>query len=287
MQIIVSDTFSPSFNLASEQFLLTERPCDVLFFYINDPCVVLGRNQNLYAEVNIPYCTSNSIQIVRRLSGGGTVYHDNGNINFCFLSHKANNPLDHNPLNLITEALAYLSIPVTVGTRKDLYLNQKKITGTAIHSRGSQALFHGTLLFDTQLHSLETSLTSPYSTESKAVKSIRSSVTNIKAEVASLAKYSTPQFLHMLVNYFEQHYHTQAGQLSPQENETIEALRNERYESWDWNWAQNPKCTLLFQSNKETRLSLTIEKGIVCEINSDCSAEIQTTLLNRKFNELL
>lgn len=287
MQIIVSDTFSPSFNLASEEFLLTERPCDVLFFYINAPCVVLGRNQNIYAEVNIPYCISNNIRIVRRLSGGGTVFHDKGNINFCFISAKTDKPLDYNPLNQITDALASLHIPATTGARKDLYLNQKKITGTAMHSRGSQALFHGTLLFDTQLDTLEAALTSPYSTVSKAVKSIRSNVTNIKHEIANPAHFNSTGFLHTMINYFEQRYNTQAVQLSLKEKASIEKLRKNRYESWEWNWAQNPKCTIHYQCEARTQLVLTIEKGIISTIHNDTPDAIQAHLLNKRFNELL
>ncbi len=219
MQIIVSESHSPSFNLASEQFLLTERPCDVLFFYINAPCVVLGRNQNIYAEVNLPFCRKENIQIVRRLSGGGTVYHDEGNINFCFISPKTSNPLDYNPLSQIVESLAQLGISATVGTRKDLYINNKKITGTAVHSSGTHVLFHGTLLYDTHLDRLETALTSPYLSESKAVKSVRSTVTNIKAENERLQSLNTDTFLMKMADSFSQIHQTEIAHFTREETE--------------------------------------------------------------------
>jgi lipoate-protein ligase A len=287
MQIIVSESFSPSFNLASEQFLLTERPCDVLFFYINDPCVVLGRNQNIYAEVNLSYCRSENIRVVRRLSGGGTVYHDRGNINFCFIAPKASNPLDYNPLSNIVAALSEFDIHTTVGSRKDLYLNQKKITGTAVHSSGTHVLFHGTLLYDTDLDALETALTSMHATESKAVKSVRSKVTNIRTETAALTTTDTSDFLHLLADYFAKQHGTRVTCFSSQENEVVEKLQSERYESWEWSWAQSPKCELEYRYDGQTPLLLTIEQGLVSVIANDCPAELRSRLLGRKFSDLL
>jgi lipoate-protein ligase A len=289
MQIIVSESFSPSFNLASEQFLLTERPCDVLFFYINDPCVVLGRNQNIYAEVNLPYCLSENIQIVRRLSGGGAVYHDHGNINFCFISPKTSNPLDYNPLSQIVESLAQLGISATVGTRKDLYINNKKITGTAVHSSGNHVLFHGTLLYDTHLDQLKTALTSPYLSESKAVKSVRSTVTNIKAENERLKSLNTDTFLLKIADSFSQTHQTKIAHFTREETEKISTLQVEKYDTWEWNWAQSPKAIVKHTTElngESISLPLIIEKGIICHAGDECPEHLKVKLLGRKLSDL-
>lgn len=289
MQIIVSESHSPSFHLASEQFLLTERPCDVLFFYINTPCVVLGRNQNIYEEVNLPFCRKENIQIVRRLSGGGTVYHDEGNINFCFISPKTSNPLDYNPLSQIVESLAQLGISATVGTRKDLYINNKKITGTAVHSSGNHVLFHGTLLYDTNLDTLETALTSPHITESKAVKSVRSQVTNIRQETEALKNMGSNGFLLQLADQFSKRYFTGINHFTPAEVDKISALQTERYNTWEWNWAQSPKAIVehTTELNGESlSLPLTIEKGVICHVGNKCPEALKVKLLGRKLSDL-
>jgi lipoyltransferase and lipoate-protein ligase len=289
MQIIVSESHSPSFNLASEQFLLTERPCDVLFFYINDPCVVLGRNQNIYAEVNLPYCLSENIQIVRRLSGGGAVYHDRGNINFCFIATKASNPLDYNPLSEIVSVLSSLGVKTTVGTRKDLSLNQKKITGTAVHSSGTHVLLHGTLLYDTNLNALETALTTRHITESNAVKSVRSKVTNIRQETESLKDTDSYNFLQRLADQFSKRYFTTIKYFIPEEADRISDLQTERYDTWEWNWAQSPKAIVEHRAelNGETlSLSLTIEKGFICHAGDECPEQLKVKLLGKKLSDL-
>lgn len=289
MQIIVSESHSPSFNLASEQFLLTERPCDVLFFYINDPCVVLGRNQNICAEINIPYCLSENIQIVRRLSGGGAVYHDRGNVNFCFISHQASNPLDYNPLSNIVSTLSQFGVQSTVGTRKDLYINNKKITGTAIHSSGNHVLFHGTLLYDTDLEQLETVLACQHISESKAVKSVRSKVTNIRHETEALKHVGTKGFLDQLAAKFSKAYHSGIEHFTTAESNRIFGLQAERYETWEWNWGQSPKMLLKYSlewRNQIYHLSLTIEKGLILQITGDYPEDLATYLSRKRISDL-
>lgn len=285
MQIIVSETFSPSFNLASEHYLLTERPCDVLFFYINAPGVILGRNQNIFAEANLPFCNENGIALVRRLSGGGAVYHDHGNINFCFLTCQAVNPLDFNPLYEIEHALGNAGIKTTVGTRKDLYILDKKISGTAIHCRGNQVLFHGTLLYDVNLQQLETALSPSFLSESKAVKSIRSKVGNIREEIPAMQSTSTYAFLEYLTEYFSDKYHTQPIPLSQYQKEKITEIEKEKYLSWQWNWAQNPKANIIFPY-QQYKLALVIDKGIITEVDKDCPQSVRKVLLNKKFTEI-
>lgn len=315
MQLIVSESHSPSFNLAAEQYLLAEHQSDVLLLYINSPCIIVGRNQNAFAEVNIPFCRQKNISVVRRLSGGGTVYHDEGNINFCFISQKSSNPLDVDHLAHIEEALAHIGIDTSRGTRKDLYFNHKKISGTAMHSSGDHLLFHGTLLYNTNLDWLEKALTPIEKVESRAVKSIRSEVGNMhltptlsegegkigqnfneKQSVIHPGGYSPLlrrgvggeafTFFDQLLSFFSAKYRTTPKFLSPEEKVFIAQLQAERYDIWEWNWAQSPKSQLThhFQLNGETySVILSIEKGIVTAVSDSCPTSLQTQLIGKRF----
>ncbi|MBB3186949.1 lipoate--protein ligase family protein [Microbacter margulisiae] len=296
MQIIVSESFSPSFNLASEQFLLTERQHDVLFFYINSPCVVLGRNQNAYAEANLPFCREQGITVIRRLSGGGAVYHDNGTINFCFITRKENQPLDHDRLAEIEEALDDLGITTTRGDRKDLYINQKKISGTALHCTIDNVLFHGTLLYNTNLNQLQQALSPSFQMESKAVKSVKSDVTNIiDAQSGNINRQSiehhagSTNFLAHLLRYFSKKYSSKIQHFTPLEKHVIQELQTTRYDTWDWNFGQSPKTTLhqtLRYGRNSYTLTFKIEKGQITEIQGACPSSLKNLLLAQHADKL-
>ncbi|MFZ4726698.1 MAG: lipoate--protein ligase family protein, partial [Paludibacter sp.] len=148
MQIIHFSSTSPTFNLAAEEFLFSERQDDLLFLYVNEPSVIIGCNQAMRNEVNLEFCTENEIQIVRRMSGGGAVYHDLGNLNYCFISNKTigKSSLNDDFLKPIVKVLVDLGVPVEIGKRKDLWLPDRyKISGTASHVSKNRELHHGTL----------------------------------------------------------------------------------------------------------------------------------------------
>lgn len=287
MQLIVSDTHSPSFNLATEEYLLTERHDDVLFFYINTKSVIIGRNQNAYAEVNIPFCKQAGIDVLRRLSGGGAVYHDEGNINFCFITRKEEKPLDGQWLSLIQASLETIGIHTSQGKRKELYLQNKKITGTALHITSKRQLFHGTLLYDVRLENLTTVLISPNNITGKAVQSVRSHVTNIlSSHPTTLSPFD---FLSQLISFFSNHYSTQPITLSLPEKKIITQLQKKRYETWEWNWAQSPKSTLkqiVMWEGKSYELEISIERGIIVSLSDNCPVALQALLLGKRANQL-
>ena len=288
MQLIVSDTYSPSFNLATEEYLLTERHDDILFFYINTKSVIIGRNQNAYAEVNMPFCKQEGIDMIRRLSGGGAVYHDEGNINFCFITRKKEKPLDEQWLSLIQASLENFGINTRQGKRKELYLNDKKITGTALHISSERQLFHGTLLYDVQLQNLTTVLISPNNITGKAVQSVRSHVTNILSSHPSTL--SPFDFLSQLISFFSNHYSTQPITLLLPEKKIITQLQKNRYETWEWNWAQSPRSTLeqtVMWEGKSYELKIGIERGLIASLNTNCPVALQTLLLGNPANQLL
>jgi lipoate-protein ligase A len=287
MQLIVSDTHSPSFNLATEEYILTKRHDDVLFFYVNAKSVIIGRNQNAYAEVNVPFCKQEGIVVIRRLSGGGAVYHDEGNINFCFITRKEEKPLDGQWLSLIQASLETMGIHTSQGKRKELYLREKKITGTALHITAERQFFHGTLLYDVQLQNLIAALTQATNMTSKAVQSVRSNVTNILSYHPSSP--TTPEFLSQLISFFADYYATQPMALSSSEKEQITQLQKERYQTWEWNWAQSPKSTCkqtMMWKGKSYALEIGIERGFIVSLSDNCPLPLQALFLGNSANQL-
>lgn len=184
MRFIRSRSTHPGFNLAAEEYLFLRQPEEVLFLYENDPCVVVGCNQSMLAEADVRFCASQGIGLYRRLSGGGAVYHDRGNLNYCFIRNRipGQSPLGAAFLEPVVDVLRSMEIPVEIGPRKDLWLpGGFKISGTASHIGKNRELHHGTLLYDTALELLQQALTPHSSGRIKAsVASVSSPVKNIR-----------------------------------------------------------------------------------------------------------
>ena len=205
MEIIVSPTRKPEVNLAAEKTLVTERHDDVLFLYINTPSVIVGRNQLPEAEADLDYCFLHGIPVLKRLSGGGTVYHDEGNINYAFVGGaEKGSALDRDFLTPVIDALASFGITATAGKRKELLVDGKKISGTAAHVTRGRQLFHGTLLYDTDLERMHHALNGNKALRGKHVASVPSQVTNLLPYMAE--KITPEEFLRRLAGFFERYY---------------------------------------------------------------------------------
>lgn len=179
MQLIVSDKHDIADNLALEQELMEQEPNEFLLLYTNRPCVVVGRFQTPEAEIDLDYCKQNGIKIVQRLSGGGTVYHDEGNVNYAFiLNREGESPLDTDYTKPIINALLQMGLPAIHGERNQITINGYKVSGTASYFHQNRVIFHGTLLFDCDLTQLERALQGNHSMRSK-VKSVPAKVANI------------------------------------------------------------------------------------------------------------
>ena len=205
MNIIVSKSTDPVFNLALEERIFNTAGSDVLLLYRNSPAVVVGRNQNPEAEADISFCRNNDIPVIKRISGGGTVYHDTGNINYSFITDTGDNLLlDSDFLTPVIKVLEKLDIKAVQGKRKELLLGGKKISGTAAHVKRGKQMFHGTLLYDTDLSVLETALRGDASKRGKRVASVSSPVTNIIDHMQK--KEPVEEFFHRLVSAFTEFY---------------------------------------------------------------------------------
>jgi len=168
-----------------EEYLFTHWTEELIFLYVNEKCVVMGRNQDVFSEVDIIFCGTHTIPVFKRLSGGGTVYHDSGNLNYCFMSNRVpgESPLSNNFLLPIVKVLADLGVNVEIGKRNDLWLpGGNKVSGTASHIGKTRILHHGTLLYDTDLDMLGKSLScDKESKKSRSIASVHSNVINIRS----------------------------------------------------------------------------------------------------------
>lgn len=240
MQIIFSHSTSPSFNLAAEEFIFSERQDDLLFLYVNEPSVIIGSNQAIRNEVNLDFCSENGIQVLRRMSGGGSVYHDFGNLNYCFITNKikGKSPLSADFLLPIIQVLNTLNIPAEIGKRKDLWLpGGFKISGTASHITKNRELHHGTLLYDTDLSKLQNSLfVRNKNIELKGIPSVPSVVKNIRTfmEEQNLTTYSSIVFFQLFAEKLCQLFNAEnISSFSETEIAHIQLLEN-KYKSTTW-----------------------------------------------------
>ncbi|NLJ00610.1 MAG: lipoate--protein ligase family protein [Bacteroidales bacterium] len=240
MNIVVSRSNTPAFNLAAEEYLFSRKEEDFLFLYRNEPSVIIGSNQAVLNEVDPDFCIENDIRIIRRLSGGGAVYHDLGNFNYSFIHGKTDQPLSARFLDPIVSALHAMGIPVEIRKRKDLWLGEYKVSGTASHLSGGRELHHGTLLYDSDLKMLKHSLRAENrNLIKKATASVVSPVCNIK-EYLKENRGAAPD----VGDFFKQW----SGQLAillnapdilmleKEQVTAIEVLQQEKYNRREWNY---------------------------------------------------
>jgi len=243
MKIIHSTSNSPIFNLATEEYLFAECQDDLLFLYVNEPSVIIGCNQAIRNEVDLDFCSQNEVQIVRRMSGGGSVFHDLGNLNFCFISNKTEgkSALNDDFLKPIVDVLTDLGIPVAVGKRKDLWLQHEyKITGTASHVAKNRELHHGTLLYDTNLEMLESSLSSKNKDANvKAIASVRSTVKNLRTWFEEQGQFTleSTEFFEFLVRKLQLYYQLdKIEDFSEEAVSQIILIGESKYSSENWTY---------------------------------------------------
>lgn len=182
MLFIQNDNTDPYFNLALEEYLLKEFSEDCFMLWQNEPCVIIGKNQNPLAEINQEFVEKNNIKVARRLSGGGAVFHDLGNLNFTFIINDTQNSLrDYRKFTTpIVEVLSNLGVKAEWSKRNDLIINGLKFSGNAQYKHKNRLLHHGTILFSSSLNDVRTSLKTDISIKGRWVKSIPSPITNVQ-----------------------------------------------------------------------------------------------------------
>ncbi len=206
MKLIILDTHDPYLNLAIEEHLFRNSRDDVFMLWQNEPTVVIGKNQNVYAEINTELAEKRGIHIARRITGGGAVYHDLGNVNYSFITDARGEGIDFKSYTApIISALASLGVDCTLSGRNDLMLGDKKISGNAQFTSNGRTLHHGTLLFDSDLTALSDVLrVDEEKIRSKAIRSTASRVTNIKPAI--LQPMSAIEFIMALSKFIQREY---------------------------------------------------------------------------------
>ena len=236
MHLIVDSTTDPAWNLAAEEYLLTQRSEPFFRLWRNADSVIIGRHQNAYAEIDFDYVDRNHIPVVRRLTGGGAVFHDLGNVNYSFFDLRSRRFTD-----VVLEALRALGIEGACSGRNDLVLSDgRKFSGTAVCKHGDRVLEHGTLLFDASVERLAAALRPrPEKFTGKAVQSVRSRVTNLAGHLA--APLSVEAFIDALAARIGEMLEATPYTYTKADLAAIGQLRQARYGSFDWNFGQAPR----------------------------------------------
>ncbi len=267
MRFIHNTGTDPAFNLAAEQWLLQNAASDVFMLWRNAPAVIVGRNQNTLAEVDEQFLRQRGIPVIRRLTGGGAVFHDLGNVNFTFISlDRRGEGLDFRRFTEpVLEALRAMGVPCAFEGRNDLAIEGRKFSGNAQHVSKDRVLHHGTLLFSAEMADLTGALrVSPEKYRDKAVQSIRKRVTNISSHLPQ--PMSVEAFMDRLMAHVSGGAAKGGLALNPAETQAISALADEKYRSWDWNFGYSPRYT--FQRATRTPggvldARLDVEEGVI------------------------
>lgn len=254
--------FSPSnyapFNIALEEYILSKFDQDCFLLYINEPCIIVGRFQNTLAEINYQWVQQHNIPVVRRLTGGGTVFHDMGNLNFSFLMNSA----DADTVNFarytapVLEVLNELGVPAVLQGRNDLTIKGMKFSGNAKLVQNGKTLQHGTILFNSHVESITQALkVNPLKFSDKAVKSVRARVTNVVDHLPQAMRLADfiPLVRQKVHNLYPE---ARDYNLCIDDREAVQALVDNKYGTWDWNFGKSPQYNL---ANSIRATSGTIE----------------------------
>jgi lipoate-protein ligase A len=269
MTIFVRPETTPYFNIAAEEFLLKQFNGDAFTLWRNKPAIIVGKYQNTLAEINLDVVEHQKIPVIRRLSGGGAVFHDLGNICFTFVKTKQPNEVcDFSTFTKpIIDVLQKLGVKAEFSGRNDLTIDGKKFSGNAEATWNSRVLHHGTLLFSSKLTDLSQALR-PNDDKfvDKAVKSVESRVTNIEDHLPQ--KMSVTDFMNIIETHILQSFpNAERSEFSKEEREKINTLIEKKYQTWNWNFGKSPEYSyskrVRTQSGGTVELNLDVKNGII------------------------
>lgn len=299
MLYIKNESNNPYFNLALEEYALKNLDFgeDILILWINEPTVVIGRNQNTIEEINSKFIKENNINVVRRMSGGGAVYHDLENVNYTFITSSEGDSANNfrKFTKPVIDFLAELGVKAEFTGRNDITIDGKKVSGTAQYYFKNRMLHHGSILFNTDLDILKDALNVKLEKiESKGIKSVRSRVTNVyehlpKKMNASEFKEGLSRFI---LNASEEN---REYVLTDEDIAAINKMKDEKYNTWEWNYGESPNFDL--QKSKRYAggnidIRLNVQNGVIkeCKIFGDFFGKqevsgLEKLLINTNFSE--
>lgn len=263
---IIDSSTDPYWNLAAEEYILTHFDGPVFRLWRNSDAIIVGRYQNAFAEIDRSFAQENSIPVVRRMTGGGAVFHDLGNVNYSFFNFSDESTCGGRFTDIIRDALSGLGLDVAASGRNDLLLDGKKISGTAVCKMGGRVLQHGTLLFSAEMGRLSGALKPrPEKFEGKGVKSVRSRVTNIAEHLAS--PMSAGDFFNYMSGTLPQ---AESYSYSEEDLAAIKSLRDGKYSTYGWNYGNSPSYN--FKNIKKfpsglVEVYMNVQEGRISDID--------------------
>jgi lipoate-protein ligase A len=269
----------PNINLALEEYCYrnTNPEINLFLFYINAPSVIIGKHQNIFSEINYRYAKDRNIDILRRISGGGSVFHDHGNLNFSLITGFSQYELNglKKLLTIILEVIHTLPIKASLNDKNDIIIEGKKISGSSQITNMRKVINHGTLLFDTHLPTLHEVLNSDTQViKSSGVHSIKSKVTNLSFHPG--IDITLIELMQRIEDAVCSNFGNRADyELSDQDWESIFLLAETKYRSWNWNYGMNPtfiaEHTFTVNASNNEQILLEIKKGLIHNINGNHS----------------
>lgn len=262
------DITDPRLNLALEEYLLREVQSEtpLLLFYVNEPAVIIGRNQNTIEEVDPDYVEQHGIHVVRRLSGGGAVFHDLGNLNFSFVTNDSRDMHNFGKfIEPVAAVLQEMGVPAVLHGKSDLFVDGKKVSGNAQFSSRGRLFSHGTLLFDTDLSTMLHALNPrQLKIESRAVQSVRNFVTNINEWLP--AETTIGDLKKAILDRLFGEGDPPELTLSEVQWDAVKELAASRYNTWDWNYGRSPRFNVEKHETMERTTytaRLYVDKGLI------------------------
>lgn len=271
MLYIPNPSHDPYYNQAFEEFVFsTFQAEDILLLWRNGPAVVCGSYQNVFAEVNVPEAKRRGIAIVRRPSGGGTVFHDLGNLNYTLIKSCAAERIDYTQfLTPVIAALNRMGVPVTMNRTSDIAIGGKKVSGSAQRVVKDRVLHHGTLLYDTALQDLTAAANGKRAYfETKGVASVPWPVTNMIDHMADRSM-SVEGFQQRLLETLGQEVPIEVYQLTAAEQQKVQELAESKYRTWEWTFGRSPAFTYrrsFTLDGTEQYVEYQAAKGIIRQI---------------------
>lgn len=297
MIFVKNDNTNPYINHAIEEYMLKNFEEDCFMLWRNERCILIGKNQNTLSEINMNYVKEHNLPVVRRMSGGGAIFNDLGNLHFTFIANNSENRFaDFSKFTYpIINALKKIGINADLSGRNDLTIDGKKFSGNAQYNYKNKILHHGSILFSANMSDLTLALkVKDIKFQDKSVKSVGSRVTNISEHLKTLM--SLDEFKEFLTNsIISEQQEVKIYELTEEDWIHVKKISDEKYSTWEWNYGKSPKFNY-FNEKKFlggiVQANINVEKGLISSIKlygdffseSDV-IELENVLTGIRYNE--